>query len=74
MCLLSPEVLARVRFLPTDAYGMDWQELRLYLIETIQLGDRQFGEHLFTQFVANRPPVLGHNLGTRETGLLKIYD
>ncbi|NJL23672.1 MAG: hypothetical protein HC895_27375 [Leptolyngbyaceae cyanobacterium SM1_3_5] len=41
MCFLSPEVLARVRFLPINAYDMQACELRRYLAETIQLIDRQ---------------------------------
>lgn len=60
---LTPEVLARVRFLPIDAYAMNWIELRRYLLETIQLGDRQQAQKLCGDR-GNRLLILGHNLGT----------
>ncbi|MBD2090384.1 hypothetical protein H6F67_11010 [Microcoleus sp. FACHB-1515] len=63
MCFLSPEVLARLRFLPIDCYGMHPSELKRYLLETVQMIDRQEAEKSCGDR-GDRSPVLGHNLGT----------
>ena len=73
MCFLSPEVLARLRFLPINGYGMRAAELRIYLLETVQMIDREEAEKLCGD-CGNRSPVLGHNLGTREVEAWKTYD
>lgn len=71
MAFPSPEVLACVCRLPTDAYGMTLLELRSHLDKTIQLIDRQSE---LSCDRANQRQYLGHNLGTGIIDRRKVYD
>ncbi|MBD2090985.1 hypothetical protein H6F67_14105 [Microcoleus sp. FACHB-1515] len=42
--LLSSDLLSRINALPAYAGKFDWPDLRLYLLETVQMGDRQWEE------------------------------